>query len=142
MDGQRLGVFLLIIAVIGLLFFTPQGKGLVGKIPGVSEPDGNEISCKLTIDKDSIHTGSCDIVDDCRLSAYFGLFDTVTSTERDLNLKYGTKTYASESIDVSIFGTNKALTVGACVPKAATTMEAILTDADNKPLARKTVSIQ
>ena len=110
---RTLGIVLLVAAIILAVLGTSTGKQFIDQVPNVIEPDGKTVVCDAVVDKDSILSHSCDVVDTCRILKFTSFVDV----DRDLEIVTGNTVWGGEDLEVSVFGTNKPVRVSACVPE-------------------------
>jgi hypothetical protein len=132
-ERKTIGIVLLVLAAVIALSYTSLGSGL--NLPGLPEPDGSQLECSLSVDSDSIHSAVCTVESSCRTSSFgvFGLFDTT----RTLKFNVGGKTVRSQAIDLSVLGSNKDVSINACVKSSYSSGTFTLLDKEGVQKASK-----
>lgn len=129
------GIVFLIFAVFLFLQYSSLGEYIPDL--GLPEKDGKIVECSLEIDKDSIHSSSCQSYGECRTSTYSSRYQALFQTDVQLTLNAGGKQALSESITVSSLGANEDITIQACVLQSTTQGTFTLRDEQNRQVAQK-----
>lgn len=127
-NQKTIGIIMLVAAALILLSYTSIGSAIDLPSP-LPAPDGKQVQCTANIDKDSIHSASCNVASTCRTSTFgfFGFLDAKTK----LSLYAGGDKVRSIDVDTSVLGTNKDVSIAACVPNTASGGLLVLTDDQN-----------
>ncbi len=132
-DKKTIGTLLIIGALAILLLPASAFGGVKGVIDDVFGSDGKKVECDANIDKDSIHTASCNVVGECKavgLTAaplgFFGdifdIYNDLTDNERHLGIFTGGELRGGNDFEVSLLGVNKGVSAVACVDLDANTV--------------------
>lgn len=107
-------MFGLLLIVIGVVVMIPY-TSLADSLPNVFQKDGYLYDCVVSLDKDSIHSGSCNQIKEC--STLFNSFNSLLEVQRTLSLEVGGKSYGETVFEADFFGNNEDIGLSACVPK-------------------------
>lgn len=118
-DNRKIGILLIVVAIGLVLFLTPSGKAFIEDIKDGLFTEGNTVVCNANVDKDSVHEAHCTATDTCSSFASFaplGFWDAFFTSELELKIIGLNKVYSTVDLELDDFGTNKFVSINACIP--------------------------